>query len=133
MFSQRYVIATSALVLILVGIAAGALIGSMLGAFGFQGALLAVITAVFALLVAEFARYFTIGYLVAEQAPASLPWVVLVSSILSSWIGGLAGHSLSIAVFGSSSPALVGALSGLIASILMVLLMVAFHSAQRRP
>jgi hypothetical protein len=132
MFSLRYVVATSALVLILVGPAAGALIGSMLGAFGLQGALLAVITAVIALMVAEFGRYFTVGYLVAEQAPTSLPRVVLVNSLLSSWIGGLAGHSLSIAVFGSSSPALVGSLSGLIASILMVLLMVAFHSAQGR-
>ena len=80
----------------------------MLGALGFQGALLAVIAAVIALVVAELVRYFSVGYLVAEPAPAALPRVVLVNGMLSSWIGGLAAHSLSVAAFGSSSPALVG-------------------------
>lgn len=56
MLSLRYIATTSALALILVDVAAGALIDPMLGGFGLQGALLAVITAVIALMVAEFAR-----------------------------------------------------------------------------
>jgi hypothetical protein len=87
-FSLRDVVTASALVLILASISAGALIGSVLGAFAFQGAFLAVITAVIALIVAELVRYSSVGYPVAEPAPAALPRVVLVNGMLSSWTEG---------------------------------------------
>ena len=132
MFSLRDVVTASALVLILVGSAAGALIGMILDTFDIRRPLLAVVTAVLALLAAELGRHFSIGLLIAGPAPVELPRVVFANGIIASLIGGLAAHTLGVIAFGSSSAILIGSLSGLLASLLMVLLMVTFHGARSR-
>src|SRR6185312_8810844 len=131
MFRLRDAVTASALVVILVGTAAGALIGVILGDFVGSDVTLAIISSVLALLAALIFRRYSIGRLVSDPDPIGLPRVLLVNGILSSLIGGLAAYELSVIMLNPLPSPLIGSLSGLLAAILMTMLMVAYHSAHK--
>jgi hypothetical protein len=109
-------VTASVLGMILTGLISGALTGVVLGNLLASGLVLAIISAIVAAILA-----LVIGNLVLERKAAStvplginLLWVVI-----GSLIGGLAGHELAIDVANPPRLPLVGALSGLLASVMI--------------
>lgn len=127
------VISASLLVVLSVATVVGALVGLLLGGVVQSGVLLAIIAALVANLVAAFVRY----KLVFEGSGAGadeskIPTIVVVNAAIASLAGGLAGHNCAVQFQEGASAVWIGALSGLIASILMALLMITYHYSPHR-
>ena len=108
-------VSATVLAMILVGLVSGALSGMVLGALLTKHLVLAILCAVVAAILALVIRNVVLGR-DASTVPfdVNLLWVVIASLI-----GGLAGHELAIDLREPPPLPLVGALSGLIASVLI--------------
>ena len=124
----------SILIIVLVGIASGALYGGLLGQFIPQAYLVAVLASFLAVVTASAARYFAVTR--GARAPflgggaASLPRTVLLNSAIASIFGGLAAHGVMTETSQDIPPIVTGAGAGLFGGILMALLMIAYYSAR---
>jgi len=58
---------------------------------------------------------------------ARIPTVLVVNAAIASIAGSLAAHDLMGFVGAQTSPALLGALAGLLSAVLMALLMITYH------
>lgn len=109
-------ITASVLAMILAGIISGAFLGMVFGGLSIKHLVLAILCAIVAAILALVVR----SVVLARDAESALPlsinflWVVIASLI-----GGLAGHELAIDLTEPPPLPLVGALSGLLASILI--------------
>jgi hypothetical protein len=130
------VISASLVIVTLVAVAIGAITGLLLGGFLPPGSRLIAIPAGFiATVVAAVARYrlVALGARV-DVDEARIPTVLVVNAAIASIAGSLAAHDLMGFVGAQTSPALLGALAGLLSAVLTALLMITYHanSAPRR-
>lgn len=127
------VISASLLVVLLVATTVGALVGLVLGGVVQSAVLLGIIAALAGTLVAALVRYKLVFQGSGAGADESgIPTVVVVNAAIASLAGGLAGHDLAVQFQEGASAVWIGALSGLIASILMALLMITYHYSPHR-
>ena len=124
------VISASLVIVTLVAITIGAVVGLLLGEFLPPGSRLIAIPAGFiATIVASIARYKLIALSTrAGVDEARIPTVLVVNAAIASIAGSLAAHDLMGFVGAQTSPALLGALAGLLSAVLMALLMITYHS-----
>jgi hypothetical protein len=123
------VITVGLLVVILVGTAVGALVGLFLGGSIAHGVVLAVIAGLAATIVATVVRNFLVSRKIGVGPDdVAVPTVFLVYGAIASIAGSLAGLELA-KLLHEPFPVWTGALAGLLSSILMALLMIAYHSA----
>ena len=124
------VISASLVIVTLVAVAIGAVTGLLLGGFLPPGSRLIAIPAGFiATVVASIARYrlVALGARV-DVDEARIPTVLVVNAAIASIAGSLAAHDLMGFVGAQTSPALLGALAGLLSAVLTALLMITYHS-----
>jgi hypothetical protein len=128
------VISASLIVLMLVAMIIGAVVGLLLGAFLPPGSRFIAIPAGFiATVVASIARYKFPGLGArAGVDEARIPRVLVVNAAIASIAGSLAAHDLMGFVGAQTSPALLGALAGLLSAVLMALLMITYHANPSR-
>jgi hypothetical protein len=109
-------VTASVLAMVLVGLISGAILGMVLGALLANHLVLAILCAIVAAILALVIRNVVLERNAASTLPngINLLWVVI-----GSLIGGLAGHELAIDLTEPPPLPLVGALSGLIASVLI--------------
>jgi hypothetical protein len=107
----------------------GAVVGLVLGAFLPPGSRWIAIPAGFAAtVVAAIARYKLIGVRRGAIDEARVPTVLVVNAAIASVAGSLTAHDLMGFVGAQTSPALLGALAGLLSAVLTALLMITYHS-----
>ena len=123
------VISASLVIVTLVATAVGAVIGLLLGGFLPPGSRLIAIQAGFiATVVASIARYKLVALGArADVDEARIPMVLVANAAIASIAGSLAAHDLMGFVGAQTSPALLGALAGLLSAVLTALLMIAYH------
>lgn len=109
-------VSASVLAMILLGVFSGAVVGLVLSSGLTNQIVLAIITAFVAVVLALLVGHRLLG---SQAQPSSRSPAVLWNVVIASLIGGLAGHELSVDLRSPPSSALVGALSGLLASILI--------------
>jgi hypothetical protein len=129
MAPREGVISASLLVLIVVATAIGGGVGVLLGA-ALPGTRAIAVTAGFvATIAASIARY-KLVFLGAHAGPdeARIPMVLVVNAAIASIAGSLAAHDLMGFVAADTSPALLGALAGLVSAVLMAMLMITYHT-----
>ena len=109
-------VTASVLAMVLAGLISGALIGAVLGGLSARHLLLAILCAIVAAILALIIRNLVLERSSASPVPIGIDfmWVVIASLI-----GGLAGHELAIDITEPPVLPLVGALSGLFASVLI--------------
>ena len=116
----------SLLVFIVVGTAVGALVGLFVSPIA-HGQVLAIVAGLVGTIVATIARnvlvFWEIG---AGPDEAAIPWVVLLYGVIASLAGSLAGYEIA-ALYEELLPLIIGGLAGLLSSILMGLIMIAYH------
>ena len=124
------VISASLVIVTLVAIIIGAVIGLLLGGFLPPGSRLIAIPAGFiATVVASIARYKLVALTIrAGVDEARIPTVLVVNAAIASIAGSLAAHDLMGFVGAQTSPALLGALAGLLSAVLTALLMITYHT-----
>lgn len=133
MFSDNSQGLTSIYVLLLmgVGISSGAAVGSLLEGVATSGLLIGLISGLVAVVVTGQARSLAVKFFpdgtVPDVGANNFPRVVLINILVVSLIGGLAGHDLSHEV-GESTGFTIGALSGLFATLAMLVLMVTYFA-----
>jgi hypothetical protein len=131
MFSDHSQGLTSIYVLLLmgVGISSGAAAGVMLEGVTTSGLLIGLISGLIAVVVTGYARGLAVKFFpdgtVPDVGANKFPRVVLINILFVSLIGGLAGHDVSH-VAGESTGFMIGALSGLFATLAMLVLMVTY-------
>src|SRR5215468_4719732 len=109
-------VTASVLIMLLAGAFSGALAGLVLGSIIPNQLFLAILSALVAVVVALLVRRAVFGSPLQLLIPRRLElWQAIVASL----IGGLAGHDLAIDLRDPPVSPLIGATSGLIASILM--------------
>jgi hypothetical protein len=127
-------ISASVLIVVLVGLASGALFGLLLGQVIAAPALIAVIASFLAVATASAVRHFVVSVGAGAWPPGggmtAIPSVVLVNSAIASVFGGLAAHGLLTASGPPVAPLVTGAAAGLFGGILMALLMISYYSAR---
>jgi hypothetical protein len=131
MFSDHSKGLTSIYVLLLmgVGVCSGTAAGFMLEGISNSGVLIGLISGLIAVVITGQApglavRFFPDGT-VPDVGANKFPRVVLVNILVVSLIGGLAGHDLSHQA-GESTGFMIGAFSGLFATLAMLVLMVTY-------
>ena len=109
-------VTVSVLAMLLTGLISGALIGSVLGRLLESHLVLAILSAIVAAILALVIRNVVIERNAASTMPSSIDfmWVVIASLI-----SGLAGHELATDLTHTPPLPLMGALSGLVASVLI--------------
>jgi hypothetical protein len=108
-------VSAAVLAMILVGLVSGALSGMVLGGLLTKQLVLAILCAVVAAILALVIRNVVLDrYAFALPLDVNVLWIVIASLI-----GGLAGHELAIDLTEPPPLPLVGALSGLVASVLI--------------
>lgn len=114
----------SLLVVLVVGTAVGGLSGMVLGGAIEHGALLAIIAGLIAMVVAVTARN-TLLYLKLNPAPqgSQASKITFAYAGLVCLLGSIAGYELAM-LLGEPFPVWIGALAGLLSSILMTLLLI---------
>lgn len=124
------VISASLVIVTLVAVAMGAIIGLLLGGFLPPGSRLIAIPAGFiATVVASIARYKLVALGARVDADeARIPTVLVANAAIASIAGSLAAHDLMGFVGAQTSPALLGALAGLLSAVLTALLMITYHT-----
>jgi hypothetical protein len=129
-FTSIYVVG-----LLITGVLGGALIGLALGPFVSNGVSIGLASSLIAVLLAGAVRRIALRRLpkdfIVDAAADGFPRVVLINILIVSLIGGLAGHDLSHES-GDSSPVIIGALSGLIATLSMVVMMVTYFGRDQK-
>lgn len=122
-------VTASVLAMILAGLFGGALIGMALGGLLANHLVLAILSAIVAAILALVIRNVVLERNAASTLPSGINfmWVVIASLI-----GGLAGHELAIDLTHPPPLPLVGALSGLIASVLMACFAVTIFTLRSR-
>jgi hypothetical protein len=106
----------SVLAMILAGLISGALVGMVLGGFSARHLVLAILCAIVAAILALVIRNVVLDRNAAFPLP---PGINFLWVVVASLIGGLAGHELAIDLTEPPPLPLVGALSGLFASVLI--------------
>ena len=115
------------LVVLLVGIAVGALAGWALGPFFQHGLYLGIVAGFLATIIAGVVRNTIMTRMGDGPDTSSIPTLVILYSAIAS----LAGSAAAVEVAHAShydSPVWIGTLAGLFSSILMALLMIAYHT-----
>jgi len=109
-------VTASVLAMILTGLISGVLIGMALGRLLASHLALAILSAIVAAMLALVIRNVVLERNAASTAPSGIDfmWVVIASLI-----GGLAGHELAVDLTHPPRLPLVGAFSGLLASVLI--------------
>jgi hypothetical protein len=117
----------SLLVFLIVGTVVGAVVGLFLGNSLPPGALLAVFAGLAGTVAGAVARNVLVdqGIAVGEYE-AALPFPILIYAVIASFVGSLAGMEVALLV-GEAFPVWIGALAGLLSSILTGLLVIAYH------
>ena len=117
----------SLLVVLIVGTVVGALVGLVLGGTITHGSLLAIVAGLIATIAATTARN-TLVFRKIRVGPnnSAIPTIVLVYAGIASLVGSLAGLELAMLLH-EPFPVWIGALAGLLSSILMALLMITYH------
>jgi len=110
------VVSASVLAMILAGLVSGALVALMFGGLLASQLVLAIVCAFVAAILALVIGYFILGRNVELALPSS---VVIWNIVIASLIGGLAGQELSVDLREPAALPLVGALSGVLASLLV--------------
>ena len=109
-------VSATVLAMVLVGAFSGAIVGLILASMQTSVALLAVITALVAVVLALAVSRMILG------ARPELSWrstAVLWNVAIATLIGALAGHEMSVDLSNPPSSPLIGAMSGLLASVLI--------------
>lgn len=109
-------VTASVLAMVLAGLIGGALVGTVLGGLFARHLVLAILCAIVAAVLALVIRNVVLERNAAFTVPMGIDflWVVIASLI-----GGLAGHELAIDLTQPPPLPLVGALSGLVSSVLI--------------
>jgi hypothetical protein len=122
-------VSASLVVVILVATVIGAVVGLLLGEFLPPGSRWIAIPAGFiATVAASIARYKLIGVRRGGVDEARIPAVLVVNAAIASVAGSLTAHDLMGYVGAQASPALLGALAGLLSAVLTALLMITYHT-----
>jgi hypothetical protein len=126
-------VSASVLIVVLIGLASGAVWGVLLGQIIAEPALLSVIASFLAIVTSSAVRYFTIsggaGALFPGGGLAALPSILLVNFLIASIFGGLAAHGL-LTVADRHPVFVTGAITGLSGGILMALMMISYYPAR---
>jgi hypothetical protein len=118
-------VSATVLAMVLIGVFSGALAGLVLASVLANQIWLAIVTAFVAVAIVLLVRRVVFGSPLQLFIPRGLElWQALVASL----IGGLAGHELAIDLREPPVSPLIGATSGLIASILMATFVVTLSS-----
>ena len=123
------VISASVLAMVLAGAVSGAIVGLVLGSLMANQPVLAIICGFVAAILALITGRLIVGG-GAEFSRSS--GVVLWNVIIASLIGGLAGHELSIDLREPPASPLIGALSGVLASILIASFVITIFALRNR-
>ena len=126
---QRGVVSMSVLVIMLVGTISGAVVGLIISSHLTNQVVLAILCAFVAAILALAASYRTLGRNLNISLP---PSVILWNVAMASLIGGLAGHELSVDLRDPPAPPLVGGISGVLTSLLMVTFVVTIFMLRDR-
>ncbi len=110
------VVSVSVFAMILAGLVSGAVAGLIFGVLLASQLVLAIICAFIAAILALVIGYFILGRNTEFALPSG---VVVWNVVIASLIGGLAGHELSVDLREPPASPLVGALSGVLASLLV--------------
>ena len=114
---QRGLVSMSILVIMLVATISGAVVGLIISGHLTNQVALAIICAFVAAILALTAGRRTLGRDLRVSLP---PGVVLWNVAVATLIGGLAGHELSVDLRDPPAPVLVGGVSGILTSVLIV-------------
>ena len=118
-------VSSSVFIMVLVGAFSGAVAGLVLASVLANQVWLAIVAAFVAVAIALLVRRVVFGLPLEQFIPRQLElWQALVASL----IGGLAGHELAIDLREPPVSPLIGAASGLIASILMATFVITLSS-----
>lgn len=132
MSQYQRLISTSIILTVIIGGVAGAVFGHALDGIVMNKALLAVTAAFLAVLVGTVARHFTIFASIRGAGPGPgtqmLPGIVLLNTAVSSLVGGLIGYGISLNLLSPPPAAWIGCLSGIVASVSMELMMIAYRA-----
>jgi hypothetical protein len=115
--SRSGVISISAFAMLLVGTISGAVVGLLISGGLEKQVVLAIICALAAAILALVTGRLTLG---ENTGISSAPGVAVWNIAIAALIGGLAGHELSVDLREPPGASLVGGLSGLLASIMIV-------------
>jgi hypothetical protein len=128
----QQLISTSIILTVIIGGVAGAVFGHALDGIVMNKALFAVTAAFLAVLVGTVARHFTIFASIRGAGPGPgtqmLTGIVLLNTAVSSVVGGLIGYGISLNLLSPPPAAWIGCLSGLVASVSMELMMIAYRA-----
>lgn len=116
--------------MVLAGAVSGAIVGLVLGHLMASQPVLAIICAFVAAILALIVGRLILGGGGEFIVPSG---VVLWNVIIASLIGGLAGHELSVDLREPPASPLIGALSGVLASILIASLAITIFTLRNRP
>jgi hypothetical protein len=123
----------SLLVVLFVGTIVGALVGLALGGTITHFSLLAIVAGLAATIAATSARNVLVFREIGVgPSDAAIPTIVLLYAGIASVVGSLAGLEVALLLH-EPFPVWIGALSGLLSSILMGLLMITYHMHCDRP
>ena len=122
-------VSASVLAMLLAGIVTGGILGAVLGGTVANQVVLAIICAFVGTILALVIGYATLGRDVQFSLP---PGVVLWNVIVASLLGGLAGHELGVDVRDPPASPLVGALSGVLAALLIASFAVTIYTLRNR-
>jgi len=115
--------------MVLAGAVSGAIIGLMLGSLMASQPVLAIICAFVAAILALIIGRLILGGGSEFSVPSG---VVVWNVIIAALIGGLAGHELSIDLREPPASPLIGALSGVLASILIASVVITIFTLKNR-
>ena len=116
MHHESGLVTASVLAMVLAGLVSGALVGVVLGGWFARPLALAILGAIVAAILALVLRNIVLERRAASTAPLGIDILWLV---IASLIGGLAGHELAVDLTEPPPLPLVGAMSGLISSVLV--------------
>jgi uncharacterized membrane protein YeaQ/YmgE (transglycosylase-associated protein family) len=117
----------SLLVVLFMGTAVGAIAGLLLGNSMPPSVLLAVLAGLAGTVAGAVARNALVDRgLLGGEFEAALPTPILAFAVLASFVGSLAGLELATLLH-EAFPVWIGALAGLLSSILTALLVISFH------
>jgi hypothetical protein len=127
------IVSASLIILIVVACVIGAGVGLLFGDAMAGTRTLAIAAGFTATIVASIARYKLVFLGARGGADESkIPMVLVINAAIASIAGSLAAHDLMSFVGAETSPALLGALAGLLSAVLMAMLMITYHTNPNR-
>jgi hypothetical protein len=123
------VISASLIILVVVACAIGAGVGLLLSGVLPNTRVIAIAAGFTATVFASIARY-KLVFLGAHAGTdeSRIPIVLVVNAAIASIAGSLAAHDLMGFAGAQTSPAIMGAVAGLLSAVLMAMLMITYHS-----